>query len=45
MDLDQIIELFDSKHTKNLSDRHAQSIIQICRQMDNELCQEGFMYN
>jgi succinate dehydrogenase flavin-adding protein (antitoxin of CptAB toxin-antitoxin module) len=37
MDLDQIIALFESKHTRGLADRHAQSIIQLCQQMDNEL--------
>ena len=45
MDLEQIIELFESKHTKNLSDRHAQSIIQLCRQMDNETGAIGFHYS
>ena len=44
MDLDQVIELFTAKHTCELADRHAQSIIALCEQMDNEICQEGFYY-
>lgn len=45
MDLDQVIELFTAKHTCELADRHAQSIISLCDQMDNELNQEGFYYS
>jgi succinate dehydrogenase flavin-adding protein (antitoxin of CptAB toxin-antitoxin module) len=45
MELDQVIELFTAKHTCELADRHAQSILTLCEQMDNELCQEGFYYN
>jgi hypothetical protein len=45
MDLDQVIDLFESKHTQKLSDRHAQVIIELCRQMDNEAGQTGFFYN
>jgi len=26
MDLDQVIELFESKHTADMADRHAESI-------------------
>lgn len=37
MDLDQVIELFTAKHTCELADRHAESIITLCDQMDNEL--------
>ena len=44
MDLEQIIELFESKHTSDLADRHAQSIQQLCSEMNNELAQEGFFY-
>ena len=44
MDLDQVIELFTAKHTCELADRHAQSIIALCEQMDNDICQEGFFY-
>jgi succinate dehydrogenase flavin-adding protein (antitoxin of CptAB toxin-antitoxin module) len=44
MDLDQVIELFTAKHTCELADRHAQSIIALCEQMDNDICQEGFYY-
>ena len=44
MDLDQVIELFESKHTADLADRHAQSIQQLCSEMNNELAQEGFFY-
>ena len=44
MDLEQIIELFESKHTSDLADRHAQSIQQLCQEMNNELAQEGFFY-
>ena len=44
MDLDQVIELFESKHTADLADRHAQSIQQLCSEMNNELAQDGFFY-
>lgn len=44
MDLDQVIELFTAKHTCELADRHTQSIIALCEQMDNEISQEGFFY-
>jgi len=39
-----VIELFEGKHTSDLSDRHAQSIIQLCQQMNNELNEQGFLY-
>ena len=39
-----MIELFESKHTADLADRHAQSIQQLCSEMNNELAQEGFFY-
>ena len=44
MDLDQVIELFESKHTADLADRHAQSIEQLCSEMNNELSRTGFYY-
>lgn len=37
MDLQQIIALFTEIHTSELADRHAQSIIELCNQMNNEL--------
>jgi succinate dehydrogenase flavin-adding protein (antitoxin of CptAB toxin-antitoxin module) len=45
MDLDKVIELFTAKHTCELADRHAQSILNLCDQMDNELNQEGFHFH
>ena len=36
MDLAKVIHLFESKHTANLSDRHASGIIQLCKEMVNE---------
>ena len=36
MDLDQVIELFESKHTADMADRHAESIEQLCMEMNNE---------
>jgi succinate dehydrogenase flavin-adding protein (antitoxin of CptAB toxin-antitoxin module) len=44
VDLDQVIELFTAKHTCELADRHAQSVIALCDQMDNELAQDGFYF-
>ena len=44
MDLDQVIELFREKHTADLADRHAQSIQQLCSEMNNELAREGFYF-
>ena len=44
MDLDQVIELFEDKHTADLADRHAQSISQLCAEMSNELSRSGFYY-
>jgi hypothetical protein len=44
MDLQQIIALFTEIHTAELADRHAQSIIELCDQMNNELVQTGFFY-
>ena len=44
MDLKNVIELFESKHTAQLSDRHAESIILLCDQMNNELTQTPFYF-
>ena len=44
MDLQQVIELFESNYTAELSDRHAQSIMQLCSEMNNELARNGFYY-
>ena len=44
MDLQQVIELFKSNYTADLSDRHAQSIMQLCSEMNNELAKTGFYY-
>lgn len=44
MDLDQVIDLFTAMHTRDLADRHAQSIQTLCEQMDNEIDQQGFYY-
>jgi hypothetical protein len=44
MDLAKVIHLFESKHTQNLSDRHASGIIQLCKTMVNEEQTQGFMY-
>ena len=44
MDLTQIIELFESKHTCDLSDRHTASIIQLCKEMNNEDTKQGFYF-
>ena len=45
MNLDKVIELFSDKHTCDLADRHAQSILALCDQMNNEITQEGFYYH
>jgi hypothetical protein len=45
MNLDTIIDLFTDKHTCDLADRHAQSIIALCEQMDNELNTQGFYFS
>ncbi len=45
MSLDQVIELFSDKHTCDLADRHAQSILALCEEMNNEISQEGFYYH
>jgi hypothetical protein len=45
MNLDQVIQLFTDKHTCDLADRHAQSIMALCDQMNNELSREGFYYS
>ena len=39
-----MIELFESNYTADLSDRHAQSIMQLCSEMNNELAKTGFFY-
>lgn len=44
MDLSKVIHLFESKHTANLSDRHAAGIIQLCKEMVNEDQRKGFYY-
>ena len=44
MDLIQIIDLFESKHTAMLADRQATAIIQLCKQMVNEEYQKGFYF-
>ena len=44
MDLSKVIHLFESKHTSNLSDRHAAGIIQLCKEMVNEDTKKGFYY-
>ncbi len=44
MDLKKVIHLFESKHTANLSDRHAAGIIQLCKEMVNEETKRGFFY-
>ena len=44
MNLDQVIQLFSDKHTCDLADRHAQSILALCEQMNNDINQEGFYY-
>jgi len=44
MDLKKVIHLFESKHTSNLSDRHASGIIQLCKEMVNEDQRVGFFY-
>lgn len=31
-ELKEIIQLFESKHTEQLSDRHAEAILQLCQQ-------------
>lgn len=43
MNLEQVISLFESKHTAALSDRHAQTIILLCKQMLSEQ-KKGFYY-
>jgi len=44
MNLSKLIHLFESKHTANLSDRHASGIIQLCKEMVNEDRKQGFCY-
>lgn len=44
MDLAKVIHLFESKHTANLSDRHAAGIIQLCKEMVNDDSKRGFYY-
>ena len=44
MDLTKVIHLFESKHTANLSDRHAAGIIQLCKEMVNDEQSKGFCY-
>ena len=44
MDLGKVIELFESKHSADLADRHAQSIILLCEEMNNELARSGFYF-
>ena len=39
-----MIHLFESKHTANLSDRHAAAIIQLCKEMVNEDQKRGFYF-
>ena len=36
--------MFESKHTANLSDRHAAGIIQLCKEMVNDDSKRGFYY-
>lgn len=43
MDLDAIIDLFENKHTAQLSDRHTQSIILMCAAQTDEL-KKGFYF-
>lgn len=43
MNLDQVIELIESKHTADEADRHAQSIEQLCSEMNNEASKCGFL--
>lgn len=51
MDLFKIINLFESKHTAALSDRHAASIAQLCSEklgvasmQDLDAARNGFFY-
>ena len=44
MNLEQIIDLFENKHTAALSDRHAQTIILMCKQMAADPVKKGFYY-
>lgn len=44
MNLQLVIELFESKHTAELSDRHAQSIVMLCKQMKSDPTKKGFLY-
>ena len=42
MNIKQVIELFESKHTADLADRHAQSINQLCAEMRSS--DQGFFF-
>lgn len=49
MDLTKIIDLFESKHTAALSDRHAAAIAQLCNEKlggasSTDLSNLGFYY-
>lgn len=44
MDLSQVIELFESKHSAELADRHAQSITLMCEEMKYEYKERGFYF-
>jgi hypothetical protein len=42
--IEQVIELFTDRHTCDLPDRHAQSVLTLCDTMDNEIQKQGFNY-